>query len=201
VSPRNSAAAAQETRAAIVDRAVDMASVLGLEGVTIGRLAGELQMSKAGVLGHFKTKQGIQLAALQRAGETFAEQIWKPKSDKPAGLTRLLAICDSWIAFLAGNPYPGGCFFTMASVELDGRPGPTREIVSNGFARWYRVLEHEVKVAVRAGELDPATEPRQVIFEISSIVMGLNQRLQLFSEGNDARERARKAIHRSLGVE
>src|SRR3954470_14074048 len=120
---RRSAADALDTRRAILDRAVDVASREGLDGMTIGRLADDLSMSKAGVIGHFGSKQRLQLAALEEAVAIFTREVWLPVAELPAGRERLLAISDAWIAHLRSGVFPGGCFLTAASMEFDGRDG------------------------------------------------------------------------------
>src|SRR5258705_9823194 len=104
--PRRSNAEAAQTRVAIIDRAVATASIEGLEGVTIGRLADDLGMSKAGVIGHFGSKTDLQREALHRAQAIFTAAVWEPARTKPGGLPRLLAIADSWVDHLADCPFP-----------------------------------------------------------------------------------------------
>src|ERR1700712_5616613 len=104
--PRRSAADAARTRTAILERSVDLASLEGLEGLTIGRLAADLQMSKGGVLGHFGTKEELQLAALATAREIYREQIWEPAQHAAPGRARLLAIADAWLSYLARDVFP-----------------------------------------------------------------------------------------------
>src|SRR4051794_18209470 len=108
--PRRSVADTERTRAAILDRSVALASVEGLDGLTIGRLAGEVGMSKAGVLGHFGTKEDLQLEALERALEIFRAEVWDHVAELPPGRARLLALCDRWLSYLARDVFPGGCF-------------------------------------------------------------------------------------------
>ena len=198
MSPRRSAAAAQETRATIVARAVDVASTDGLEGLTIGRLADDLAMSKAGVIGHFGSKQRLQLAALEAAVAIFAREVWEPLADRPAGRARLLALCDAWVAHLERGTFPGGCFLTAASNEFDGREGPVRDAVAAALERWRAVIERDVRAAVAVGELPAATDPAQVWFECNALAMGLNQALQLHRD-RSAPERARRAMRRAIG--
>jgi len=199
MSPRRSAAAALETREEIVARAVAVASTNGLEGLTIGRLAGDLSMSKAGVIGHFGTKERLQLAALEEAIAIFTREVWAPVADLPAGLERLLATCDAWIAHLQSGVFPGGCFLTAASMEFDGRAGPVRDRVIAGFEQWRAAVERDVRAAVKAGQLPAATEPAQVWFELNALAIGLNQALQLLGD-EDAPARARRAMRRAIGV-
>jgi AcrR family transcriptional regulator len=197
VTPRRSAAEAAGTRAAIVDRAVEVSSVDGLEGLTIGRLAGELGMSKSGVIGHFGSKEALQLAALDAAVERFTRDVWESAAGAPEGLPRLEAIVDRWLDHLGKPAFPGGCYLTAAACEFDGRAGPVRDAVDRALRRWLRVLEREAAVAVDAGDMPPGTDPAQVAFELNALASGANQELQLRREP-EAIERARRAMRRVL---
>jgi len=199
MSPRRSAAAARETRGEIVARAVAVASTDGLEGLTIGRLATDLSMSKAGVIGHFGSKEGLQLAALEEAVAIFTREVWEPAAAAPPGRARLEAIRDAWIAHLQSGVFPGGCFLTAASMEFDGRDGPVREQVIAALNRWRAVIERDVRGAIDAGELPRELDPAQVWFEWNAAAVGLNQALQLFGDAS-APERARRAMGRALGL-
>lgn len=199
MSPRRSVAAARQTRAAIVERAVEVASLEGLEGLTIGRLASDLEMSKAGVLGHFGTKQALQLAALESAIGSFRSEVWGPAADAGPGLPRLLAICDAWVSYLERDVFPGGCFLTTASCEFDGRGGPVREAVVEALSRWHGVLEAEVRTAIDAGQLSPSSDPATIVLQLSSLAMGANQAIQLFGD-RQAPQRARRAMRATLAA-
>ena len=129
--PRRSAADAARTRTAILERSVDLASVEGLEGLTIGRLAADLQMSKAGVLGHFGTKEELQLAALGAARERLPPRdLGAGRQAAAPGRARLLAIADAWLSYLGRDVFPGGCFVAAASCEFDDRPGRVRDAIA-----------------------------------------------------------------------
>ena len=199
MSPRRSAVAARETRGEIVARAVAVASTDGLEGLTIGRLAGDLSMSKAGVIGHFGSKEALQLAALEEAIAIFTREVWLPVAEREAGVERLLAIGEAWIAHLQSGVFPGGCFLTAASMEFDGRAGPVRDRVVAALKLWRTLIEHDVRTAVDAGELPAGTDPAQVSFEWNALAVGLNQAIQLFGD-REAPARARRAMRRSLGI-
>jgi AcrR family transcriptional regulator len=197
--PRRSAADALRTREAIVARAVDVASAEGLEGVTLGRLAADLQMSKAGVIGHFGTKEALQLAAVEAARAAFVEQVRPAVRGAAPGLERLLALVDAWIAHIARTAYPGGCFWAAAAAEFDGRPGPVRDAVLDHSSEWSHALRRELRAAVEAGELATDTDVEQVVFELRAIGLVLNQEIQLHRNA-EAEERARRAVRRAIGV-
>lgn len=200
MSPRKSAAEARGTRARIVARGAAIASVDGLEGLTIGRLAADLGMSKSGVLGHFGTKEELQLAALDGAAATFTRLVWEPAADARPGIERLRALCSEWQRYLetAREAFPGGCLFTTASVEFDARGGRVRDAVARFMTIWQRRLEREIRTAVAAGELPPDTDAEQTAFELTGIHLALNQAVQLFRDPG-AGERARRAVERLLG--
>ena len=197
MSPRRSATEAAGTRTAIVERALELGSLEGLEGLTIGRLAGDVGMSKSGLIRHFGSKEGLQLAALGAAIDLFQREIWEPVAGEPPGLERLRALSEGWVSYLERDLLPGGCFLTAAASEFDGRGGPVREATRKAWARWLRVLESEVSAAVEAGDLPAGTDPEQVAFELNAIVMGLNNALQLHGD-REALARARRAIDRVL---
>lgn len=173
--PRRSAADALKTRASILERSVDLASLEGLEGVTMGRLASDLAMSKAGVLNHFPSKEELQLATLRQAFARFGREVWEPAADAAPGRARLLAICDAWLTYLAADVFPGGCFMTAASAEFDDRPGRVRDLLAVSHRRWMKTLEAEAKVAIKAGELPPRSDPGAIAFQLNALAMGVNQ--------------------------
>jgi AcrR family transcriptional regulator len=197
VSPRNSAAAAAGTRTAILDRAVEVASTQGLEGLTIGRLAADVRMSKAGVIGHFGTKERLQLAAVEAALDIYRREVWEPAAGAKPGLRRLRAVCDAWISYFEREVFPGGCFLAAASCEFDDREGPVRDVVAGATRRWLKTLAREVRTAVEQGELPADTDPAQVAFELNAIAMGANQQIRLLDDRGGL-ERARRAMGRAL---
>lgn len=198
MSPRKSVAEAMGTRAAILDRSVAIASNDGLEGLTIGRLAAELAMSKSGVLGHFGSKEALQLAVLGRADEIFRAEVWEPARSAAPGLTRLRVLCEAWISYLERQVFPGGCFFTAAAHEFDGRPGPVRDAVESRFDAWRDRLGKEIRRAVAAGELPQDTDPGLLAFELLGLAMALNHAVQLHRDPRAATY-ARQAMRARLG--
>ena len=169
----------------------------GLEGLTIGRLADDVGMSKSGLIRHFGSKEGLQMAALEAAIEIFRREIWEPAADVEPGIARLRAICDAWIAYQEGNLLPGGCFMTAAASEFDGRGGPVATATRDAWARWSRLLERDARTAIETGQLPAGTDPAQVAFELNGIVMGLNNALQLHGD-RSAPRRAHRAVARIL---
>ncbi|MFF3504386.1 TetR/AcrR family transcriptional regulator [Streptomyces sp. NPDC003247] len=199
MSPRNSVLETRRTRQRILDRSMAIASVEGLQGLTIGRLATELGMSKAGVLGHFGTKESLQLAVVDTASELFAREVPQRVRDVPPGLPQLRAVCEAWVSYLERDVLPGGCFFTAAATEFDGRDGPVRDAVAGMNALWQRDLRRHVRRAIGAGDLPADTDPDQLIYELVGIMLALNHFLQLQHDPL-APSRARRALHRLLGT-
>ena len=177
-------------RDAILERAVEVASEEGLEGLTIGRLSSELGLSKSGLFGHFGSKEELQLAAVDAASAIFVREVIEPALSEPEGAPRLRAFCDRWVGYLERKVFSGGCFFAAASAEFDGRPGPVRDKVVEGQEALLRELEKQAKLA-------GAEDPGQLVFEVYSLVQGANASYQLF-EDEEAFARARRAIDRLL---
>lgn len=196
--PRASAEQASRTRAAIIEAATSRASIEGLEGLTIGHLARDLRLSKAGVVGPFGSKEELQLAALERGVEIFRETVWEPVAARRAGRERLRALCEQWFAYLTACPLPGGCLLTTAAIEWDARSGRVRDAVVAAQRRWLGVLAAEAEVAIRAGELPVAAAPDQIAFELLGVGMSLNHAVQLLGDG-EAVKRAGAALTRILG--
>jgi AcrR family transcriptional regulator len=197
--PRRSTAAVAETRAAVTEAAVDRASVEGLEGLTIGGLAGEVEMRKSSVFGLFGSKQELQLATLEAAIEQFTDEVWGPVADRKPGMARLLALCDSWLDYHEREALPGGCFLTTATIEFDARPGPLRDAVAAAMSRWLGVLEREASTAIEAGELPPGTEPADVAFELNALASAASYGFQLWRDPK-VFARARRSMRRVLGA-
>jgi len=146
---------------------------------------------------HFPSKQQLQLEALAHALERFTELVWIPAADRRPGLERLLALCDAWIHYLAGDSFPGGCFLTAASSEFDGREGPVRDAIRAALERWLGVLGREVEQAVADGDLSADVDPRALAFELNALAVGTNQAVQLLGD-QVAPSRGRALMRRAV---
>ncbi len=177
---------AERTREAILERAVDLASEEGLDGLTIGRLAGELSMSKSGLFAHFGSKQDLQLATVQAAGGRFFEAVIAPAAQVPEGAARLRAYCERYMQTLREGLFAGGCFWAAASAEFDDKPGPVRQAIEDSVRAWLAALEHEARIA---GVADPAG----LAFEIYALGLGANTFARLLGEQQGI-SRAREAV-------
>ncbi|MEA2343506.1 MAG: hypothetical protein QOF63_1675 [Thermoanaerobaculia bacterium] len=185
------------TKQGILDRAVDIASVEGLEGLTIGRLAEELEMSKSGLFAHFGSKEELQLATVEAARQRFVDSMFRPALKAPRGYPRLLAICRAWLAYIKRGVFPGGCFFAAASFEFDGRPGPIRDAVVAAMDVWLDALEKAIRMAKEEGHIDRDVDVKQLAFELNAIFFGANFSYQM-RDDKRALGRAWKAIETRL---
>ena len=185
----------EKTREAILDRALRMASELGLEGITIGRLADELELSKSGLFAHFSSKENLQVETLDRAAERFAEVVVRPALAAPAGEPRLRALFERWLDWPKRVRQPGGCIFAAAAAELDDRPGPARDRLVELQREWLATIERVVVRAKEVGHLGAHVEPGQLAYELLGITLALNFQDRLLREPR-ARERALTAFER-----
>ena len=179
------------TRRVVLERAIDLASAEGLEGLTIGRLAAEMEMSKSGLFRHFGSKEELQLATVDAAAQRYVEEVVAPALELPEGKERLRALCERYFDHLEQQVFAGGCFWAACSTEFDDRPGPVRDRVREVVTAWLALLAGE---AERAG----LEEPEQVAFELHSLALGANLRSRLLGDRN-AFAHARAAVERLLG--
>lgn len=180
------------TREAIIDRAYGIACSAGLEGLSIGPLAQAVGMSKSGVFAHFGSREDLQLAVLDAAGERFVAHVLRPALCQPRGLARLRAILEAWFGWVHDE---GGCLLLSAASEYDDRPGPLRDHVVAQEARWRQEIARAVTLAIGTGELATDTDPDQMAFELYSLALVVHHDAGLF--GFDlAVERGRRALER-----
>lgn len=183
----------ERTRESILRAAVNLASVEGLEGLTIGRLAENLKMSKSGLFAHFGSKEELQLATVEMARTIFLEHVVRPALTQPEGVPRLWALCDAWLRYVERPVFPGGCFFSAAAFEFDSRPGPVRDRIAKVLKGWLETLSRAVEGAKKAGHLIPEVDSAQLAFEIKSLAIGAHSGYQL-SEDMKAMTRVRSSI-------
>jgi AcrR family transcriptional regulator len=197
VSPRRTAAQAQQTRHLIVSAGVDIASTEGLDAITLGRLAEELAMSKSGVIGHFGSKLELQLAVLKEAVRIYRREVIVPAEHARPGAERLRTLVDAWISHLERDVFPGGCFFTQVTTEYDGRSGPVHDVARRLTDDWRHYLAVQIERAIADGSFDPDTDTDQVIFEATGLMLSLNHAMQLDLDPK-AIERARFGFDRLI---
>jgi len=179
------------TRDAILARAVDIASVHGLEGLTIGYLAEQLGMSKSGLFAHFGSKEDLQLATIEAARQRFIDKVTVPAVCATKGMPRLWRLIDFWLSSGEKNVFKGGCFFSAASFEFDSRRGPVRDRVSAIMREWIEAIAKAAKLAQEAGHLDAKLDPTRLAFELHAIAMSGHWAHQLLDDAQAyARARA-----------
>ena len=150
----------ERTRSAILRAAASLATVDGLEGLSIGHLAAAIGMSKSGLYAHFGSKQELQLATVQEAGRIFAGEVVQPALAAPAGLAQLAAVCEAFFEHLRRRTFPGGCFFAGAALEMGTRPGPVKEAVAGFQAGFVDLLRGFAATAIAQHELPAGRGPR-----------------------------------------
>ena len=187
----------ERTRSAILDGAVKLASELGLEGLTLGRLADELELSKSGLFAHFASKENLQVETLERAAARFSEVVVRPALEAPAGERRLRALFDRWMEWPRRVRQPGGCIFVAAAAELDDRPGPARDRLVELQQEWRETLARVVRRGQEVGEFRAELDPEQVAFEIHGIGLAHHHAMRLLRDPK-ALEHARAAIDRLI---
>ncbi len=158
-----------QTRSAILSRAADIASAEGLEGLSIGRLATELRISKSGVFTHFGSKEELQLATVRKAVELYREHVIQPALDVPPGLGRVRALLAAWQRYQREPVFPGGCFFHSTMAEFDARPGRVRDAIATSQRDWRGFLERCLREARELGEIDAAADIAQLAFELDAV--------------------------------
>ena len=168
------------TRQAILDRAVGLAAQIGLEGLSIGRLAEDLKLSKSGLFAHFKSKEALQIQVLETAKQQFVDRVVKPGLTAPRGEPRLRALCERWLAW--GRENPGGCLFVNASIEFDDRPGPVRDYMVQNQRDWLDLLANTVRTGMQEGHFDPDLDPEQLAYEIYGIMLSWNHAARLLRD-------------------
>ena len=196
---RRSVAQARDTRATILRHAADVASAEGLEGLTVGRLATELGMSKSGVIGQFGSKEELQLATLATAADIFRARVWDPVRHLDPGLPRLLAVCRAWTDSMREPDFPGGCFISAASFEFDSREGRVHDELAMFVRRWRAALVADIRHAIEAGDLAPDLDPAQAAFGLEALAAGANPARRLQGD-EQAADWALRSMYAVLGL-
>lgn len=187
----------EETRSSVLDSALALATQVGLDGLTIGKLAEHVGMSKSGLFAHFASKENLQVAILEEAAQRFVAHVVAPALKKPRGEARLRALFDNWIAWSKLESMPGGCLFVVAGVELDDRPGPARDRYVASQKDWLGVLAGAARIAVEEKQLRKELDVEQLAHEIYSLAFGYHFTRRI---GDPARaeRRTRAAFERLL---
>lgn len=186
------------TRQTIARHAVDVASTEGLGGLTIGRLAGDLGVSKSGVQTLFGTKEQLQLTTIDTALAAFEDAVVRPAAPAAPGIARLRALIEHWITYAEAPLFPGGCFWTANLADFDSRPGPLRDALRTQHASWLALLADQVRHAIEAGDLT-GLDPADTAFQLDALLTATNIALRLGEK--HAVERAKRAIDAVLARE
>lgn len=162
----------ERSREIVLDAAAELATVEGLDGLSIGRLADATGMSKSGVYGLFGSKEDLQLATVEKARKVFIKEVILPALDSPAGRDQLLALCVGYLDHVEQRVFPGGCFFASVASEVSSRPGPVRNRVAEEQKEWTALLTENATQAVRNSELPADTDPQALTLELSTMLTG-----------------------------
>ncbi len=170
------------SRAAVLERSVQMASRDGLEGLTIGGLAADLEAHKSSVFALFGSKEELQLATLAAARGILIDLVIAPAFACQEGLPTLFAVGEAWCDYFISDVFAGGCFLCAASMEMDGRPGPVRDAVAAVMSEWIDVLSANIVAAIAAGDLQPDVDPAAMAFRLNALGMAANWQRQLLDD-------------------
>ena len=186
----------QQTRAAILDAALGLASHMGLEGLSIGALAELMQMSKSGVFAHFGSREELQISVVREYHARFEEEVFFPAIAEPRGLPRLQALFERWVRRVSVE-LDSGCIYISGAVEFDDRPGPVRDALAEMVRAWHAALERAIRMAIAEGQLRPDTDPAQMLFEIHGLILALHHDAR-FLRNPGVLDRARAGFARVL---
>jgi len=185
----------EETRQAILERAFELANVVGVTGLSIGRLAEATGLSKSGLFAHFGSKEALEVAVVEEASRQFVQAVMVPALREARGEPRVRALFEHWVVW---GQRPGGCFFVGASAELDDRTGPARDALVRACNDWVDEIAKAVRIAIREGHFRSDIDPDQLAFEIYGIMNSMHL-FHRFLREPTALERTRAAFERLLG--
>ncbi|MGK7311845.1 MAG: TetR/AcrR family transcriptional regulator [Candidatus Longimicrobiales bacterium M2_2A_002] len=164
----------ERTRQRILDRAVAVASQDGLDGLTIGGLAGDLELSKSGLFAHFGSKEELQIQVLEEAIERFTRRVIRPTLQAPRGARRVRELFDRWLGWGADSGMPGGCVITAAAIELDDRPGAARKVLEAALIEWIKLIKQVVGTAVQEGDFRAGLDVAQFTYDLYAIFLAFH---------------------------
>lgn len=190
----------EATRQAILDHAMGLASSIGLEGLTIGRLANDLELSKSGLFAHFQSKESLQMQILDRAAAKFKVTVIDPTIKAQPGVKRLRVLFENWLNWGRAHFHTGGCFFVAAAAELDDRPGPVRNHFVKLQKDWFRFLSDTARLAAGTGEFRKNLDPDQFAQDFYGIMLSCHHFSRLLHDRR-AESKARNAFEALLKKE
>jgi AcrR family transcriptional regulator len=188
------------TRGAILRAAASLATVDGLEGLSIGNLAAAIGMSKSGLYAHFGSKQELQLATVEEADRIFQEEVVQPALAAPPGRAQLVAVCEAFFDYLQRRTFPGGCFFAAAALEMGTRPGPVKKRVAALQAGFAALVRGFAATALEQHELPAREDPDRLAFELHGIMLAADTNFVLHDDLT-VLNLARQIVHQRLGLD
>ncbi len=186
----------QQTKAAIVDAALGLATQLGLEGLSIGALADIMRMSKSGVFAHFGSREELQMSVVREYHHRFEQEVFYPAMRSPRGLPRLRHLFENWVR-RTSIEIDSGCIYISGAVEFDDRPGPVRDALAGSVLIWMQALRRAVTQARHEGHLRAEVDAEQLAFEIHGLILALHYEAR-FLHSAQALSRARKGFERLM---
>ncbi len=186
----------QQTKAAIVDAALGLATQLGLEGLSIGALAEIMRMSKSGVFAHFGSREELQMSVVREYHHRFEQEVFYPAMRSPRGLPRLRHLFENWVR-RTSIEIDSGCIYISGAVEFDDRPGPVRDALAGSVHIWMQALRRAVAQARDEGHLRAEVDAEQLAFEIHGLILALHYEAR-FLHSAQALPRARKGFERLM---
>jgi len=195
---RRTRADGERTRGTILRAAASLATVDGLEGLSIGHLAAAIGMSKSGLYAHFGSKQELQLATVEEAARIFQEEVVQPALAAPPGLAQLIAVCEAFFDHLQRRTFPGGCFMASAALEMGTRPGPVKELVAAFQSQFAALIRGFAATALEQNELPASEDPDRLAFELNGIILATDTTFVLHDDPA-VLDLARQIVHQRLG--
>ena len=197
---RHPRADGERTRGAILRAAASLATVDGLEGLSIGNLAAAIGMSKSGLYAHFGSKQELQLATVEEAERIFQAEVVQPALAARPGLAQLAAVCEAYLDYLQRRVFPGGCFFAVTALEMGTRPGPVKERVAAIYSGYTALLRTFAAAALEQHELPAREDPDRLAFELHAILLAADTKFVL-NDDPTVLDLARQVVHQRLGLD
>ena len=197
--PRARRSDGEQSRSAILDAAARLATVEGIGGLSLARLADAVGMSKSGLFAHFGSKEELQLATVETASSVFFAQVVEPALAAGSGIERLRRLVNGYLTYVEVDTFPGGCFFASVLAEVDMQPGAVRDRLVGFLADWLNQLETAARDAQADGAIDPAEDPAQIAFEIEAALLLANAQY-VVTRTPEPVERARRAVERRLAA-
>jgi len=199
-APRHPRADGERTRAAILRAAASLATVDGLEGLSIGNLAAATGISKSGLYAHFGSKQELQLATVGEAERIFTAEVVRPALAARPGLAQLAAACEAFLGYVQRGVFPGGCFFAAAALEMGTHPGPVKDRVAAIQSGFTALLRGFAATALEQHELPAREDPDRLAFELHAILLAADTKF-ILNDDPAALDLARQIVRQRLGLD